>query len=154
MLLRLCLGISGCDMLMQHDVPATCDKIYHSIHCVFLILPHFAKYMCRGQNMNPGPTSHNLIRIAVVNPTAVHQKVGKIMKLNADIVALSETSATHAVQSQVNKDLVGCGFHAFWSATVSSKKFSSDNRPSLRGEALGSALFTHLPSRKPRSGFH
>ena len=88
-----------------------------------------------------------------MNPTAVHQKVGKIMKLNADIVALSETSATHAVQSQVNKDLVGCGFHAFWSATVSSKKFSSDNRPSLRGEALGSALFTHLPSRKPRSGF-
>ena len=130
-----------------------CYVIWYLILSSHLISSMFFA-CCVGEAQNPGPTSHNLIRIAVVNPTAVHQKVGKIMKLNADIIALSETSATHAVQSQVNKDLIGCGFHAFWSATVSSKKYSADNRPSLRGEALGSALFTHLPARKPRSGFN
>ena len=35
-------------MSLQH---ATRFNTIHSIHCVFLILPHFAKYMCRGQNM-------------------------------------------------------------------------------------------------------
>ena len=108
---------------------------------------------CVGEASNPGPVSEQQIKIAIANPTAVHQKVGKIMQLEANVVALSETSATHAVQNQVDHDLKGYGFRAFWSSHVSSKKFSADNRPSLRGEALGAAIFTHLPSRKPRSGF-
>ena len=111
-------------------------------------------YACRvGEAQNPGPNNAHQIRIAIVNPTAVHQKVGKIMKLGADVVSLSETSATHAVQNQTNHDLSGFGYRAFWSSPVSSKKQSAENRPSLRGEAVGSALFTNLPSRKLRSGF-
>ena len=123
-----------------------CQLSSHLIYSMFFAC-------CVGEASNPGPVSEQQIKIAIVNPTAVHQKVGKIMQLGANIVALSETSATHAVQNQVNHDLKGCGFHAFWSSNVSAKKTSADNRPSLRGEALGAAIFTHLPSRRPRSGF-
>ena len=121
------------------------------VHCTHLLFAMFFASRV-GEAKNPGPSS-GAIKIASVNPTTVHQKVGKIMHLGADVISLSETSATHAVQSQVNNDLCGSGFRAFWSASVSAKKFSADNRPSLRGEALGSAILTHSPSRKPRSGF-
>ena len=45
------------------------------------------------------------------------------MQLKADVVALSETSATHAVQNQTDHDMRGCGFRAFWSSDVSAKKY-------------------------------
>ena len=42
------------------------------------------------------------------------------------------------------------GFTSFWSPPVAPKKHTVDCRPSYRGEAVGSALFSKLPTRRTR----
>ena len=105
-------------------------------------------YACRvGEASHPGPT-----KLAIVNPTAVLKKVGNLLDLKADLFAVSETSATCITQNQVTKSFSDKGFKSFWSPPVSSQFDTIDGRPSFRGEALGTAIFTRLPSRLPR--FH
>ena len=42
------------------------------------------------------------------------------------------------------------GFRSFWSPPVAPKKHTLDSRPSYRGGALGTAIFSKLPSRSTR----
>ena len=42
------------------------------------------------------------------------------------------------------------GFRSFWTSPVNSQFETLDNRPSLRGEALGTAIFSKLSARIPR----
>ena len=102
-----------------------------------------------GQASNPGPDTCG-IRLAICNPTAVHKKVDVLMNFQAQIVAASETSATNIIQKQVTNDFRNKGFRSFWSPPVAPKKMTVDNRPSFRGEAVGSAVFTSLPCRELR----
>ena len=105
-----------------------------------------------GQAPNPGPDSEG-IRLAICNPTAVHKKFDLQLKFNAQIIVASETSATNIFQKQVSSDLKSKGFRSFWSPPVAPKKATIDiidNRPSFRGEAVGSAVFTSMPCRQMR----
>ena len=104
---------------------------------------------CVGQALNPGPIDASL-RFAVVNPTTVHGKIDRLLDLGADCLAVSETSATSVVQKECTHKLKGFGFRSFWSKVVAPKKSTNDNRPSYRGEALGSAIFCSLTSRQMR----
>ena len=98
-----------------------------------------------GEASNPGPT-----KLAIINPTAVLKKVGELMELRADIYAVSETSATCITQTQVSKSFLDKSFRSFWSLPVSSQFDTIDGRPSFRGEALGTAIFSNVPARLPR----
>ena len=110
---------------------------------MYFYASHFA---CRvGEASHPGP-----IRLAVVNPTAVLKKVPDLLELGADILCASETSATHITQQTVTKSFSQHKFRSFWSPPVPSQFETLDGRPSFRGEAVGSAIFTCLPSRTLR----
>ena len=111
----------------------------------------FAMYFATpvGQASNPGPDS-NEIRLAICNPTAVHKKADLLAKFEAQIIAASETSATNVIQKQVTFDMNKHGYQSFWSLPVAPKRNTIDNRPSFRGEAVGSAVFSSLPCRRMR----
>ena len=97
-----------------------------------------------GQAGSPSPQDVG-VRLAVVNRTAVYGKIDRLLKFEADLVTVSETSATSVVQKDCSRELSKAGFKSFWSKPVASKKSTLDCRPSYRGEAVGSAIFTGLP---------
>jgi len=103
----------------------------------------FARFfgMAVGEASHPGPPSdpdRRLTKLVVSNPTAV----------GADVVVLSETSATSVVQIETTGKLFKKGFRCFWSKPVPNKKCTLDDRPSYRGEAIG--ICFKVPSRRAR----
>ena len=61
----------------------------------------------------------------------------------------SETAATRAVQSTVTRQLREHRFACHWGLPVPDRPCLSNGRPGLRGAALGTAIFSSLPSRGP-----
>ena len=108
---------------------------------------------CVGEADNPGPQK-TCTRFAITNPTAVYGKLDKICAFDADAVFVSESSATTVVQKDCTYELAKHKYNSFWSLPVAAKKQTLDNRPSYRGEAVGSAIFTRLPARKTRCEIH
>ena len=107
---------------------------------------HDSLHGCRvGEAAHPGPC-----RCAIFNPTAILRKVGDLLELKADFYCLSETSATTITQQQVSKCLFQANYRCFWSPPVASQFETIDKRPSLRGEALGTAIFSRFHARLPR----
>eukprot|EP00435_Cladocopium_sp_Y103_P073917 s162_g45.t1 len=92
-------------------------------------------------------------RLAISNPTAVYKKTDEVVSLDSDVVVFSETSATSVIQTDVSGHLTRKGFRCFWSKPAPPKKLTSDSRPSFRGEALGTSIFTKLPSRVARINY-
>eukprot|EP00438_Fugacium_kawagutii_P001979 Skav210047 [mRNA] locus=scaffold706:505896:511097:- [translate_table: standard] len=88
--------------------------------------------------------------MAVSNPTTIHKKVSTLFEWGAHIICLAETSATNMVQQQITKEFKPLGFQSFWSPPAPPKKETIDDRPSLRGDALGTAIFSMIPARKLR----
>lgn len=150
---RMLTSFIGLDGIFVHSPGARKDIYPCVILCFF---PRLTSFNCFamffatpvGQASNPGPD--DCIRLAVCNPTAINKKVGNLLKFQADIVSVSETSATSVVQKEVAREMLGQGFSSFWSPPVAPKKHTVDNRPSYRGEAVGAALFSKLPTRRTR----
>ena len=99
---------------------------------------------------NPGPGDEHCVTLAVCNPNAVHGKIKQLVSLNADVICVSETSATSVIQKEASTELSKLGFKSFWSEPVAPKKATLDNRPSFRGEAVGAAVFSSVPARQFR----
>ena len=133
---------AGVRFLLCHAICLFYMNVRHNAFAMFHATPV-------GQASNPGPESQG-IRLAICNPTAVHKKVGLLRKFDAQIIAASETSATNVIQKQVSTEFSKIGFRSFWSLPVAPKKVTHDNRPSFRGEAVGSAIFSSLPARQVR----
>ena len=136
------------------DFPAVvCMDFFQHVWVIVRFVSHnlFAAFHATpvGQASNPGPETAGF-RLAICNPTAVYKKVDQLRKFDAHIIAASETSATNVIQKQVSKEFSGSGFRSFWSLPVAPKRATHDNRPSFRGEAVGSAVFTSLPARQIR----
>eukprot|EP00435_Cladocopium_sp_Y103_P050765 s2212_g15.t1 len=109
-----------------------------------------------GEASHPGPGSSSdpvCTRLAISNPTAVFKKTDEVVSLDSDVVVFSETSATSVIQTDVSGHLTRKGFRCFWSKPAPPKKLTSDSRPSFRGEALGTSIFTKLPSRVARINY-
>ena len=66
------------------------------------------------------------------------------------LLFFSETSATSVVQNEMTESLLKKGFKSFWSKPVPNKKITLDSRPSYKGEAIGTSIFTKIPSRIAR----
>ena len=66
------------------------------------------------------------------------------------LLFFSETSATSVVQNEMTESLLKKGFKSFRSKPVPNKKVTLDSRPSYTGEAIGTSIFTKIPSRIAR----
>ena len=107
-----------------------------------------------GEAGNPGPCdngtyveSHDFVKLAVINPTAVFGKQDEIFGIDANCYCLAETSATVAIQKQMTVEARKNGFTPFWGPPVNSRQSFEFERPSFRGESLGTCLMTDLPAR-------
>ena len=98
-----------------------------------------------GEASNPGP-----LRLAITNPTAILKKVGDLVEFGANVLCVAETSATLITQQQVSKSFLNACSRSFWSLCAQSQFESQDDRPSFRGEAVGSAIFSNVPCRSTR----
>ena len=69
-----------------------------------------------GEASNPGPqVTSQTLTLAVLNPTVLTERQQDIVDLGADIISLSETSATKAIQSEFTKFLVKTPYKVSWS---------------------------------------
>lgn len=100
-----------------------------------------------GEASHPGPKQ---VRICITNPTAIYKKVSDLLNFGGHVILASETSATSAVQSVVRHEFHQAKFSSFFSAPVGSKIETDDFRPSFRGEPIGTAIFSSLPTRVAR----
>ena len=108
----------------------TTDAVYSMWHhryclhrekCSFnaVVFCNFCVYLhaCRiGEASNPGPDTP--IRFAVLNPTTLSNKTPVLREIGADILCLSETSCTAAVQREEQRLLNG--FSVQWGSTLGS----------------------------------
>ena len=87
--------------------------------------------------------------VAVANPTAVQGKADVFVKLGAQVLLLSETSAVLPVQTQVAQQLRRRGFASVWGAPVEPHLSPKDGQPTRRGHAAGVAIASSLPLTSP-----
>ena len=108
-----------------------------------------------GEAKNPGPntrkSSPTLLNIAVVNPTAVLNKVGTFLSLkeqrNIHVFAMSETSATLSAQKTLTYQFARQRLKVNWSPPVLPQR---DTIKCDRGKASGTALVSSVPMRPCR----
>ena len=112
---------------------------------------------CRvGEAGHPGPVDdqflsnnqNDSIRVAIINPTAIYNKIDDILEIDAHCYCLAETSATETIQKTVTPIARQKGFRPFWSAPVKSRQVFEFDRPAYRGESIGTCCLTELPSRQ------
>ena len=109
---------------------------------------------CRvGEASNPGPdVPGQSLTVAVVNPTAVLHKARTFAQVNAQVILVSESSATAHVQAIMSPKLRQQGFKAFWGEPVPEQQKVASGH-CLRGLAVGTAIFSSVPARPSISPF-
>ncbi|CAE7407308.1 unnamed protein product [Symbiodinium sp. CCMP2592] len=106
----------------------------------------------QGNSLPPSPSSEDACVISVVNPTSVLHKEQLFCELQADVLALSETSAVQQVQTITGRAMHKHGYRVHWGHPVASHCKGTAAAPNLRGLAAGVALAARLPSRCSRPG--
>ena len=103
-----------------------------------------------GEATNPGPSGKmcQQLIVTVCNPTAILSKAKEIVGMQSTLTLLSETSATKAVQTEFSQSIKASGYRIFYGPPVVAKRILVDGRESFRGEAIGTAIMSKLPSRK------
>ena len=121
---------------------------------------HDWKHTARiGEASNPGPpnssTTYQHLSLSLINPTTIYRKEDDFLALDTDILCLAETAATKTVQMAFNQALRHTSYKTYWSAPVPDKMAKLDPTlgHSLRGDNLGTAIMTRLPSRDTRHSF-
>ena len=105
-----------------------------------------------GEASNPGPKNdRENFRISFVNPTTILHRAADLMRLQSDVVALAETSATRPVQNKVAQACRPQGYSCCFSPPVDSQKQRLDGEVSLRGLASGTGFISRLPIRDHRN---
>ena len=108
-----------------------------------------------GEAKNPGPSTRRpaptAINLAVINPTAVLNKVSTFVSLrkqfNIHLFALSETSATSSAQTTLSKQFAAQKLTVNWSPPVPPQR---DTLKCDRGKASGTAIISAVPMRPCR----
>ena len=130
--------------------------IVHSLHNYVSMSLYAFLLGCRvGEAGHPGPVDDlfpinnqdDNIRVAIINPTAVYNKLDDILAIDAQCYCLAETSATETIQKTMTPIVHQKGFRPFWSAPVMSRQVFEFDRPAYRGESIGTCCLTNLPSR-------
>lgn len=94
-----------------------------------------------------------MFRVAVVNPTSVRNKACEFNSIDADVFAVSETSATSATQKQETFRLKSFGLKAVWGEAVPPSRILEDGRDSIRGSSTGVCCLSRVAIRESRSPF-
>ena len=107
-----------------------------------------------GEAGHPGPDEYqelqqhsDQIKVAVVNPTAIYNKLDDVLAIGASCYCLAETSATQAIQKTVSYGAHQKGFTPFWGPPVQSRQYIEYDKPTYRGDSIGTCCLTNLPSR-------
>ena len=172
LLTRLCSHDAFCscrvhcrDISLMHQgprLPTDLLKSYYAttIFCTYSgILTQPKNHRCHnpmiakriGEALHPGPESS--ILACLINPTAVTNKKELLLSLDADLVALAETSATPIIQQEFSQSIRASEHKMWWGCPVDDKVKhvqSLEHVPSRRGEALGTAIMTRIPTRAHR----
>ena len=90
--------------------------------------------------------------VEIINPTTVLNKAHAILDRQADLYFLAETAAVERTQHQVARQLRQRKFQSVWSPPVASHQHGDSAGPSLRGCAVGSAVWSRFPLRPPFRG--
>ena len=107
-----------------------------------------------GEAKNPGPeekSGEQYVTMSVCNPHAILSHKKELLAHKSQMIFASETSATIAVQHEFSKNIGYDNYTCYWSEPVASRFATRDDSFSLRGESLGTAIITSLPSRKLRT---
>lgn len=110
-----------------------------------------------GEAKNPGPFSKpkhfsmDRAVLAILNPTAIRKKQDEFANLmqsyDVNLFCCAETTATHEVQKEMTKQFAKLHLRTVWSTPVQPQKERTDNNPSLRGRAGGTAIMAKWPIR-------
>ena len=105
-----------------------------------------------GEAKNPGPVVSEMenFRLALINPTTLLHRKPELLQLNADAIALAETSATSKVQWETIRDFRVDHHTCLFSSPVDNQKQRIDGDTSLRGQAAGTAVIARVPMRAYR----
>ena len=105
-----------------------------------------------GEAKNPGPklSDRDNFRLALVNPTTLLHRKADILQLDADVIALAETSATAKVQHETMRSFRENHHSCLFSTPVDNQKQRLDGDTSLRGQAAGTAVIARIPMRAYR----
>ena len=118
--------------LMIHNV--SIDRLYR-------LSPLHA---CRiGEAEHPGPEQIPF-KIALINPTAVYNKQDEIEQLQCHAYALSENSATHSVQVEMDQKFRSLGIKSVWTPPVAPHTACTYDT-AKRGQASGVSVHSHYP---------
>ena len=105
-----------------------------------------------GEAKNPGPVSSEKenFRLALIHPTTLLHRKPELLQLNADAIALAETSATSKVQWETIRDFRAEHHTCLFSSPVDNQKQRLDGDTSMRGQAAGTAVIARVPMRAYR----
>ena len=110
-----------------------------------------------GEAQHPAPVTpcndQQVIRVMVVNPTAVHRKEDIFNELAADVFGIAETSAVAGVQHSFASGMRQYGYHTTFGAPVAVHGRDGRDTMSLRGMAGGVAIASKLPCRPSPAAF-
>ena len=138
---------SSCGFVAAFEIVSLCVR-YHG--CFSWLIG------CRiGEAQNPGPQdccqfTPDCVTITIANPSALYGKIAEVRTIDSDVVCFSETSLTSSACCFVTREFVREGYRCFFSKHVPEKFTTTNGRVSLRGEAIGTAIISRLPSRSHR----
>ena len=103
-----------------------------------------------GEADNPRPSGkkmrHRNVTCVVTNPTCIYNKSTDLAELAADVLILSETAATKAVQAIETQKLRAKGYQSIWGHPVPPQLHTATEE-SLRGAAAGVSIHSRFPCR-------
>lgn len=101
-----------------------------------------------GEASNPGPKEPaHTVTFLVTNPTAVHQKTQTLVDFEADILLLSETSATQRAQHQSTSEFRTHGYNTIWGQPAPRQQKREALDDGLRGAPTGVSMHSKFPIR-------
>ena len=118
----------------------------------FAIRPMLGAGIRYGDASNPGPDT--VLKFAVTNPTCVSNKFDVycdlLDKIGCNVISLSETAATDAVQKQLTSKFKAKKCKILWSPAVPPLTTTVSRAVHTRGRASGVALLANVPIRPSR----
>lgn len=132
--------------MRYHVHPSNLHFIYHAIFIKVANYATMSSYAFLlgtrvGEAGHPGPSEYHdsqyhcdEIKVAIVNPTAIFNKLDDVLAIGASCYCLAETSATSAIQKTVSFEASKKGFTPFWGPPVQSRQYIEYDKPTFRGE--------------------
>ena len=100
-----------------------------------------------GEALHPGPCTSlqagDSVKVAIVNPTAVHRKEADLSSLQAHVLCLSETSAMDAVQAVFARNMASRGYRSYFGAAVAPHSVTLYGVPSAHEDSKSANQYLH-----------